>query len=206
MVNAGHPQICSGNCRTLRNGINKRLCKHATGTFEAQGGTLSFMTWITVKLEVFKSFMQQPFSVLLGHHKKSTSKSLKNVLCKLAHQLLVALLVILWSLAPRCLSHQQSHISNGLNADICSLSFVSLMNTDISTMHISASLSVSHQNSLLHIFSYLCPDSENLYESLVVNGTLTIPVTAGVREGGSWKSRGDSDPWQIHYSWFTMGL
>lgn len=47
---------------------------------------------------------------------------------------------------------------------------------------------------------------EILYESLVVNGTLTIPVTAEVKGGGSWESQGNSDPWQIHYSWFTMGL
>lgn len=56
-----------------------------------------FMTWIRVKLEVLKSSTQPLVSLVLGHHKKSTSKSLKNVLWNLAHQLLVVPLVILWS-------------------------------------------------------------------------------------------------------------
>jgi len=58
----------------------------------------------------------------------------------------------------------------------------------------------------VYISCFFFPGSESLYESLVVNGTLTIPVTAGLREGGSWESQGDPDQFQIHYSWFTVDL
>lgn len=48
---------------------------------------------------------------------------------------------------------------------------------------------------------------ETIYESLAVNGTLTIPVTTGVRGGGQLGVPGGNlHRWQIHYSWFTVGL
>lgn len=54
-LNAMVSRICGGNCN-FEEYNQKRLCKQANSTFEAWGGTYSFMTWITVELQVLKSF------------------------------------------------------------------------------------------------------------------------------------------------------
>lgn len=93
------------SCVPLKSRINKRLCKHANRTAGARGGTYGFMTWITVKRQVSKSFTQPLVLLLLGHYERSQIKKLcekKMALWKLAHQLSANLSVDLWSSAAIC--------------------------------------------------------------------------------------------------------
>lgn len=75
-MNAVAWQICSKSCVPLKSRINKRLCKHANRTAGARGGTYGFMTWITVKRQVSKSFIQPLVLLLLGHYERSQIKKL----------------------------------------------------------------------------------------------------------------------------------
>lgn len=65
------------SCVPLKSRINKRLCKHANRTAGARGGTYGFMTWITVKRQVSKSFSQPLVLLLLGHYERSQIEKLR---------------------------------------------------------------------------------------------------------------------------------